>query len=242
MSPPDIHITLSGNVSHYPYYASKNRFQHRASQPWIATVSSISRIMLFVCAAAMLAATVHAREVRLPSTGSPALIFQVPDDWIVGDERGAWIINVVNALPSSVAFSITITADSREPEEYITQEMTKAGGDEPVHVGKAKVGGFDADVFESTGLSPSNQQLHLQHIVAHIDAGYLLAVTKITAPNGDPKEIAQAEELIKSMRIVSNSSLTHNKGLHWSAANDAAPREANRYASRSQPRAGSKGL
>jgi hypothetical protein len=68
-------------------------------------------------------------------------MFQVPDDWTIGNESPMWIINLVNRVRATIALSITITADTRDPEDFITQEMTGAGGAEPVNKGSAMIGG-----------------------------------------------------------------------------------------------------
>lgn len=161
----------------------------------------ILRLLATLLTGLVLGPTAHAEEVRLPRAGTPALTFQVPDDWTVGDERGRWIVNIVNALPASVAFSITITADARSPSAFIVQEMTSAGGSVPIHVGKIRIAGLDGELFESAGAASSREPLQMKYLVARVGGGYLLAVTQMTGPSATAADLAAAESLIGSIRV-----------------------------------------
>ena len=110
-------------------------------------------------------------------------------------------MNVVNALPASVALSITITADARSPSAFITQEMTSAGGSPPIPVGKIRIAGIDGEWFASAGEAPSHEPLQMKYLVARVGGGYLLAVTQITGPKATPADLAAAEALIGSIKV-----------------------------------------
>lgn len=160
------------------------------------------RVLLgVVCLVVVYGGLAHAIDVRLPANGRPALMFQAPDGWIVGEEKSGGIRGVVNRIPATVALSIVLAKDARDPDRFLAEEMQGAGGVVPSRIGDVEIAGYKGSLYESAGRSQSGTPLSVKYMIARVRPAHILGVTQITSADSSEADRKLAAALIASMTV-----------------------------------------
>lgn len=143
---------------------------------------------------------VLAEDIRVPSSGKPALLAKIPDGWKVGQESEGRL-NVLDHVPPDIAVTFNLLRDARNPEDFVTQEMRSAGGPVPTQKKQIEIAGLNGWLFESTGKAPSGRKLEIDHYVARLDSTYLIAITVLSTMDAPQSDRAIIQNILASVSV-----------------------------------------
>lgn len=144
--------------------------------------------------------TAAALEVRFPSSGSPAVTFDVPDGWI----QQPTSLGGFGLIPADKSGTITVTfgKDRRSPDETASMLPGLSGGAirSFQRVGEIEVSGCPGVLYSGeTSMGPLT--IALQYRLIRTDADNAISITQ-SLRSGAPSEGAEAVvNVVKSMRI-----------------------------------------
>lgn len=158
-------------------------------------------ILSLLCLSVTAVRSADSRELRLPATGQPAVTFKVPDKWIVVPE-GDGVLSVLNSVPATVVFTLTVAKDARDPDAYITQELDSSDGPVPKRIGDTEIDGCRGGHYTATGKANSGTTVTFDIHVLRIDEAHLLSVTRMASDKTSKADLALGDELIKSIKVI----------------------------------------
>jgi hypothetical protein len=127
--------------------------------------------------------------------------FKVPDNW-VGASEGEGVLSVLNRVPATIGFTLTVAKDARDPDAYITQELADSGGPAPKRIGDAEIGGCRGGHYTATGKANSGSTVTFSIHVVRIDESHLLNVTRMTSEKTSKADLALGDELLKTIKVI----------------------------------------
>ena len=151
-------------------------------------------------ALALVASNTHSAEIRVPTIGAPSLSATVPDEWVIGEEHNG-ILNVADAIPSTIIISFSFLRDSRDPDRFVEEEMRAAGGNTPVRTKTIEISGHSGWLFVAAENGPSGRSLSVRHYIARVDAQYLVAIAVVLSEDAPEQSLATVDAIVASAKI-----------------------------------------
>jgi hypothetical protein len=146
------------------------------------------------------AGSAQAREVRYPASGTPAFVFQVPDDWNTRlDSSNNMIVGTADHS-GGFSFSLIEYSESIETAAPIILKsagavgVTKLG---PAHIGPCK--GFD---YFGTITNSTGAQISVHLVIVRVDSTHVATATLIGVLSSTQEQRKATQVVLEGAQIV----------------------------------------
>ncbi len=122
----------------------------------------------------------HAETVRLPSSGDPAFVAQLPDGWT----HETYMDGSLKAFSPdhTAAITLVIARYRGTPEELAATAIETPDGTPPLNAGAAAISGYAGARFEAT-IVDDDVHAKVRMLVVRVDENHMAAATLMTAEN-----------------------------------------------------------
>jgi hypothetical protein len=150
--------------------------------------------------AGLLAArTAEAREIRLPESGVPAMVVQVPDDWMNRPDGSNLLVGAADHS-ASLAFSL---AEYEGDLEHAAQAIMKEVGAVGISkLGPASIGAFTGSAYFSTIANKSGANVTVHLVIVRVDAKHIAAATLVETLSATMEQRQAAQQVLDNTRVV----------------------------------------
>ena len=160
------------------------------------------RLAPVIAIVALIASPAHARQVRVPETGYPALTIEVPDDWTTGPRPGGFTGGVMVRPPERTAgVQAYIVEASMPPEATAGAEINLEINGVPVKAQATTISGLRAFRFGYTQ-EQDGMTLTMSSIRIIVDDGHVANVSTMTTGRASSAVKAQVSAILESAKVV----------------------------------------
>ena len=152
----------------------------------------------------VLAATsAQAETLRLPSSGDPAFVVELPDGWMHRvDDAGNLILG---APDHSAGFSLSIVEYSGALDDAAVGVMKAAKAGPPQNLGPAQVSGYRGYIYDSTMANDAGVQLLLRCVLVKLDTTHVASMSMITGIDASAGEYIAARDVLNAVTLTGKS-------------------------------------
>ncbi len=147
----------------------------------------------------LVAPTVHARDMRHPTSGRPAFILSVPDDWTPHKMEQEMTLSVVSP-DHRIAFALTIAAADSSADEVVEAAVKQTNG---TLIGKQDISlsGYPGSLYNWTYINAKGLKLHVALTIIKI--GAIFATCSRLEVDGNSAAVHQlADTVMQSVKII----------------------------------------
>ena len=157
---------------------------------------AIFSVMLLVTAA-------QAEAVRLPLSGDPAFIVDLPDGWMHRvDDSGNLILG---APDHSAGFSFSFFEFSGELDVAAAEVMTVAKAGPPQNMGPIEVSGYRGYIYDSAMVYKSGIPLKVHCIMVKLDPRHVASMFMVSDVDASAEQYATARNILNHVTLTGNS-------------------------------------
>lgn len=161
-------------------------------------------ILVTLCAVLFAAQPAVAKDVRFPTTGTPAFSLRIPDDWTT--EEGDDDSLLLASRDHSMAFTLMLET-SEQPwdddtlDEIATVALRVAKAAPPKRKDATSISGFPGFSYPSATTNDAGEVVKLTVYIIRIDKTHLALFNRIEVADNSPAQRKIAEAVLRSMKI-----------------------------------------
>ena len=156
-----------------------------------------------IVGAMLLATAAQAEAVRLPLSGDPAFIVDLPDGWMHRvDDSG----NLILGSPDhSAGFSFSFFEFSGELDAAAAEVMKVAKADPPQNEGPIEVSGYRGYIYESAMANDSGIPLKVHCIMVRLDPTHVASMFMVSDVNASAEQYVAARDVLNAVTLTGKS-------------------------------------
>jgi hypothetical protein len=163
---------------------------------WLAATAPAFAFLATVCA--------NAETVRLPETGDPAFVADLPVGWTHKvDDSG----NLILMSPDHTSgMSLSVAAYPGSLDELAAEAMKVAGAaDPPQNRGPTQISGYRGYIYDTGQTNPAGVRTNVHMVVVKLDAGHIASATLITAASDNAVQYAAGKQVFDALTLTRKS-------------------------------------
>jgi len=123
----------------------------------------------------------QAATLRLPASGNPAAVVDMPDDWSSQPTTADSLLLLDGSHTASLA--ITIDAYAGTLDQLAAQTMKEVGASPPRNSGSTAVSGYRGYIYDSEMTNDSGVHINVHMIAVKLDDAHFASMTLMTVGN-----------------------------------------------------------
>ena len=157
-------------------------------------------LALAILSVLLVAKTAQAEAVRLPASGDPAFVVDLPDGWMHRVDDGGNLI--LGAPDHSAAFSLSIFEYSGALDDAAVGVMKAAKAGPPQNTGPAEVSSYRGYIYDSAIVNDAGVKFNLHCLMVKLDTAHVASLSMITGADDSPEEYAAARVVLNGVTLT----------------------------------------